>query len=122
MTTMTSAVLRLLEDGPGTSGELAAELVIGWRTCSANLHRLWIDGRIDRNAMRVRAGGQRGAPACLYGLIGAFASPDERPKPRPKRVRVNAKRIRPYKYRDRREYRRLRRQRLAGTSPGSRPP
>lgn len=113
-TTATSKLLHLLADGPGTSDELAAELGIGQRCCSANLHRLWTEGRIDRDSSPRKSDG-KGAPAFLYGLIGVFKIPGERPPPRGKRVRVYNKRIRKYTYRDRREYHRLRRLLLAST-------
>lgn len=113
--TTTTKLLRLLRDGPGTSGELAAELGIGQRSCAANLHRLWLEGRIDRADSQLRPS-TRGAPAFVYGLPGVIERPSERPAPRPKRKRIHEKRVRPYKYRDRREYSKLRRQRLRASA------
>ena len=115
---MTSALLQLLEEGPGTSAELGAELGVCLHSCSANLHRLWCEGRIDRNTVRVKQA-RRGIPAYLYGVVGAFAAPADRPPPRAKRVRVYTKRVRAYRYRDRRKYRALRKLRDKEKSPSS---
>lgn len=104
--TMTQKLLSLLKEGPGTSGELAAELEVGQRTCAANLHRLWHEGRIDRDTDLMKSSG-RGAPAHVYGVLGAFKIPSERPPPRPKRIRE-------YKYRDRRAYDRQRWKKRSG--------
>ena len=105
-TTMTDRLLSLLKDGPGTSGELAIELDVSPRSCSANLHRLWSEGRIDREAAPIKKSG-RGVAGYLYCLLGMLTDPAPRPAPRAKRVRVYAKRFRKEKYRDRREYCRL---------------
>ena len=47
-------VFKALRDGPGTSGEISAELGIPLRQASAVLSTLYRQGRIKRSASRVR--------------------------------------------------------------------
>lgn len=57
-------LLHALKDGPGTSGELAAETAIPLRQCSAVLYRIWRAGKVQRSPARVAR--PRGPGAYLY--------------------------------------------------------
>lgn len=59
-------LIELLEDGAGTSSELAAETGIDHRKCSAVLSRLYGSGILQRKMMAQHSG----RPAYLYEITG----------------------------------------------------
>ena len=59
-------IIEALEDGPATSGDIAAEIGRSVAYCSAALHKLWDAGGIRRTAHKIAR--NRGPGAYLYYL------------------------------------------------------
>lgn len=59
-------VLRVVRQGPATSGEVALETGLERRACSAILHKLWKQGRVERSEKMIARA--RGPGAYLYTI------------------------------------------------------
>jgi len=59
-------IIEALEDGPATSGDIAAEVGRSVAYCSAVLRKLWDAGGIGRSAKKIAR--NRGPGAYLYYL------------------------------------------------------
>lgn len=71
---LSDRLLRILCEGPGTSYELAAELKVNHRSCSATLGVLWRREKLDRTPSR-RERNTKAPLAYLYGLPGDVVNP-----------------------------------------------
>jgi hypothetical protein len=78
--TQVRLLLEALQDGPGVSSELAAELGIAMKVCGAALHSMWLRGLIDRSASRFPKTFGEGPKVrgFIYGLLGDVTHPASR--------------------------------------------